>query len=355
MPDRIPGHTCQETKPVSIKDGGSALAPTPTCGPTGGSVWRSSNRVFGIFEPREELAPEFGACYQPVETRLCLTPVEKQMLAALRLQRANIIAAEQRFRVDRRAIAGAIAWEMMEDPMTRFREHDPLPARGMGWGQIHRYSLRLSSLLGASTIAQEVEDAGYLPKQSDSERKRICSSPEGSIIYIGGIMAAIAEVPESMGFEEDIRSNPAILTNVYHGKTLKSWRADLAKKLSTKGRSATFEAGTDMAIWVGRNLTFLEEAVGSPDLPESAPGYTSPLPDQSIIVGRGSALSDIAQAQYGSADLWPLIYDSNRATIGANPNLIQPGTKLTLPPLSRYTDQEIADAKRRAPSWKNYK
>jgi hypothetical protein len=41
-----------------------------------------------------------------------------QVLAALRSQRANILAAEQTFGVDRRAIAGAIAWEMWRIPRT---------------------------------------------------------------------------------------------------------------------------------------------------------------------------------------------------------------------------------------------
>lgn len=287
MADRVPGSTCQGTKPENVKDGGSALASTPSRGPTG-TVWNLPGA-------KETLAPEFGACYPPVVTTLCLTSEEMQLLSALRSQRGNIIAQEQKFRVDRRAIAGAIAWEMMIDPMVQYRKYDPLPFRGMGWGQVHRYNIRkkeaplriLGSIISGNpapavgifdfdTMAKQVEAEGYLPPVSDEERLKICSSPEGSILYVAGIMAAIAEAPEKMGFEEDIRSNPAILANVYHGMTLKDWRAHLTKKMAAEGKGAVFEAGTDMGIWVRHNLAFLEEAVGAPDLPESAPGYCAP-------------------------------------------------------------------------------
>lgn len=67
-----------------------------------------------------------------------------------------------------------------------------------------------------------------------------------------------------------------------------------------------------------------------------------------------STLSGIAKAEYGTWELWPLIYDLNKDKIGANPNRIRPGLQLLVLPLPRYTEQEIASAKRRAPTWKNY-
>jgi len=367
MPDRVPGSTCQGTKPVKVQDGGTALSPTPPRGPTG-SVWRPHP------ESPETLAPEFGACYPEVLTSMCLTAEEMQLLSGLRSQKANIITAEQTFRVDRRAIAGAIAWEMMEDPMTKYRKYDPLPFRGMGWGQIHRYNIRKKEVPGRllrgiittnpgpilgvfdfDTMAKQVEEAGYLPKRTNAERERICSSPEGSITYVAGIMAAIAEAPEIIGFEEDIRSNPAVLTNVYHGSTLKTWKEHLADKLAKEGKGAVFEAATDMGVWVAKNLDFLEEAVGSPDLPDSAPGFSNMPPGKSVVVQKGWTLSGIAQTEYGDEELWPLIYDANKAKIGGNPNLIQPFTVLSVVSLNRFSADELADAKKRAPTWKNYK
>lgn len=67
-----------------------------------------------------------------------------------------------------------------------------------------------------------------------------------------------------------------------------------------------------------------------------------------------SSLSGIAKAQYGDFNLWPLIFDLNKHKIGSNPNRITPGMKLLLLPLQRYTAGELADARRRAPSWRNY-
>ena len=359
MADRVPGHTCLATKPVSVQDGGTALSPTPTRGPTRGVG---------------DVSPEIGASYLPVVTSLCLDPAQMQVLAALRSQRNNIIAAEQTFRVDRRAIAGAIAWEMLENPPDMKRKVgsalDPIP-RSVGWGKVHLFNInkKRGFLAGVSggwiqgliamhdfeTIAKETEDAGYLPKQSFNDRRRLLASPQGAITYIGGIMAAIADIPESMGFEEDIRSNPMILTNVFQGETLKSWKEKLTIKMAKVGKDAPFEAGNDMGIWVGKNLAFLEDAVGDPDLPESAPGFSSVPAGKVVVVMKGSCLSDIAQKEYGDSDLWPLLYDANKAKIGSNPNVIQPGQMLSVTPLSGYTDNQIADAKQRGPTWKNYK
>jgi hypothetical protein len=67
-----------------------------------------------------------------------------------------------------------------------------------------------------------------------------------------------------------------------------------------------------------------------------------------------STLSGIAKAQYGDFNLWPLIYDLNREKIGANPNRLKPGTKLLLLPLERYNAAELAAARKRGPTWRDY-
>lgn len=51
----------------------------------------------------------------------------------------------------------------------------------------------------------------------------------------------------------------------------------------------------------------------------------------SYTVKAGDTLSHIAQRYYGKASDWRRIYDANRATV-ANPDLIQPGQQLTIPP-----------------------
>jgi hypothetical protein len=229
----------------------------------------------------------------PVETRLCLDGAQMQVLAALRAYQSEIIAAEQKFRVDRRALAGAIAWEMLENPPGRMRRAArsvmPVP-RTVGWAKVHLFNFSksgafwggvgsgpLGALAGAldfNTIAKETEDAGYLPKLSFNDRKELLATPEGAIKYVAAIMAAVAELAERYGFD-DIRSDPAILTNVFQGETLKSWE----EKLRKKPAGTPFVAGNDMALWVGRNMTFLEDGVGAPDLPESQPGFSAaPVP-----------------------------------------------------------------------------
>jgi len=52
---------------------------------------------------------------------------------------------------------------------------------------------------------------------------------------------------------------------------------------------------------------------------------------QSYIVKSGDSLSKIAKHLYGDANKWHAIFDANRDKI-KNPDLIQPGQVLTLPP-----------------------
>ena len=73
-----------------------------------------------------------------------------------------------------------------------------------------------------------------------------------------------------------------------------------------------------------------------------------------VPVTPGASLSSIAKARYGDFNLWPLIYDLNKDTIGSNPNLVKAGTILVLLPIERYTATEIAEARKRAPIWKSY-
>lgn len=60
---------------------------------------------------------------------------------------------------------------------------------------------------------------------------------------------------------------------------------------------------------------------------------TAPAADQaqSYTVQSGDSLSKIAKHVYGDANKWRTIFDANRDKI-KNPDLIQPGQVLTLPP-----------------------
>ena len=51
------------------------------------------------------------------------------------------------------------------------------------------------------------------------------------------------------------------------------------------------------------------------------------------VVG-GDTLRTISQKFYGTPDKWQVIYDANKAIIGANPDLIKPGQMLSIPSLT---------------------
>jgi nucleoid-associated protein YgaU len=43
-------------------------------------------------------------------------------------------------------------------------------------------------------------------------------------------------------------------------------------------------------------------------------------------------LTRIAQTRYGDAEMWRAIYDANRNTIGVDPDRLEVGMRLRLPP-----------------------
>lgn len=60
-------------------------------------------------------------------------------------------------------------------------------------------------------------------------------------------------------------------------------------------------------------------------------------------------LTTMAKDHYGDFNLWPYIYEENKVFLG-HPDRIKPGTKVVIPPLSKYgvkkTPEDIAKAKR---------
>jgi LysM domain len=68
-----------------------------------------------------------------------------------------------------------------------------------------------------------------------------------------------------------------------------------------------------------------------------APAALAPTTDTVenwTTVSTDGSLWQIAEKEYGNGNLWTKIYDANKATIGSNPNLIQPGMKLKIPALN---------------------
>ena len=63
----------------------------------------------------------------------------------------------------------------------------------------------------------------------------------------------------------------------------------------------------------------------------TAPKLAAPPPPERYTVVAGDSLSKIAKKQYGDASQWKRIFEANRDQI-KNPDLIQPGWKLVIPP-----------------------
>jgi hypothetical protein len=164
-------------------------------------------------------------------------------LSWLEAHQAKIVDVERRRRVDRRAIAAAIAWEALENTTW------PFSRRAVGVGKVHV----------KSSVVQQVEAAGYMPGHSDEAREALLRNADDAIEYIGAIMEAQADIAEGSG--RDIRRRVDILTNEYNGRDLEQWRQHLARKKP----GAPLVPENPMALWARDNLWYIELGVGTPD------------------------------------------------------------------------------------------
>lgn len=247
--ERTPGSVCQLERPIHIDDGTSCLAASSPPGPTTSVPPPHSIRYL----PGEEVSFELkDAPFMCVNTTLsAISLAEMRVLAWLREYQTQIVGAELRFRVDRRAIAGAIAWEALENV-----RHWSLRAVGPAKSHLWNFALNPSD-----TLVKQVEDAGLLPKQDYAERQRLLHTPSGAISYIAAAMKAAADLTEGAGLGS-IRCRPEILTNFWQGSDLAQWKAHLAAKKPADG----FKPANPMALWVTTHLRYLEDAVGKPQL-----------------------------------------------------------------------------------------
>lgn len=69
-----------------------------------------------------------------------------------------------------------------------------------------------------------------------------------------------------------------------------------------------------------------------PDDDRIATGKKSTLSTQHTVIA-GESLSKIAAHYYGDAAKWEIIYEANKALIGANPDLLKAGQVLKVPKL----------------------
>lgn len=198
-----------------------------------------------------------------------LSPEETHVLSWLQTHQPDIVAAEGDWHVDRRALAGAIAWEALVNVHS-----SPIDGAGraIGPGKVH-YSTEITWGEG-NPVAKQVEDRGYLPQVTMAARRQLLRSPAGAIRYIGAIMCAFADIASQYGFTNTRCDPRLILTNPYQGNDLTSWAALLAKKNS----GDTLEPGNPMCVWLQgpSRISFLEAGVGKPDTSICQPAYIGP-------------------------------------------------------------------------------
>ena len=166
----------------------------------------------------------------------------------LSLHKNEIIKAEADWHVSRLAIAGAIAWEALVNPQA-------FSAKSVGPGKMH-----LVGESGQLSWPEVVEGTGRMKQVPELLRRIIMARPDVAISYIGAALDVAATISEHYGW--NIRNNPEILGQVYHGWTAEEW----LNNMSTKPEKAPFmiKPGA-MGKWIEDNRKYLEAAVGHPE------------------------------------------------------------------------------------------
>ena len=200
---------------------------------------------------------------------------EMQVLAWLQKYRGEIVAAARKHKVDRRAIAGAIAWEALRNVkgavLGGMRRATGIV---VGPGKPHLVEPHVCAIMGSGlllpcvtdddTWPRAVEDAGLVKKQTLDDRTALLKTPAGSIEYIAATMDLIAQTYETAGSpghcEPSIRHNPIILTNVYNGRGPQEW----ARRVKEIKPTDELKGGNRMDVWVANHMQYLEDGVGTP-------------------------------------------------------------------------------------------
>jgi hypothetical protein len=182
-------------------------------------------------------------------TRLPRT--EMHVLAWLQKHQPEIASAAGQFKVDRRAIAGAIAWEAIVQVKGS-------SVRAVGPGKAHSWEFR-----GMAAV-DEVEKMGYMPRSGSEDRQReILETAAGSTRYIGAIMSACADISARHGLQ--IRDDPGVLTTIYQGWKPSEWEEHMEDRAEDHPAGSPWPrpvVANPMGLWVDQHLPYLEEAVG---------------------------------------------------------------------------------------------
>ena len=168
----------------------------------------------------------------------------------MKKNKGSIIAAEKRWRVDRRAIADVVMYEAIQNP-------EPLASlilsRFAGPGKLHYKAQRFGE---GEPVTKEVEDLGYLPRRSVGARKVYLETDSGSIEYIGAIFRAFSDLGGHHGYS--LSCNVPMLGTFYS-----SWTLSEARSFLTRSHPRTLRpnrAGT----WMEQQILFVQRIVGTP-------------------------------------------------------------------------------------------
>jgi hypothetical protein len=176
---------------------------------------------------------------------------------------SGIVATEQGYSIDRRAIAGAIAWEALQNPkdsLTQELRTATGTARFSGPGKVHykeSVSPTTSLTPPGTTAAIEIEQRGKLPVRTEEQRRQILATTAGALRYTGAIMREFSDVAARSGYYLDC--DPPSLTTFFN-----AWDIAEAEALFSRRRAPMPIVPNEMGTWVTENMTFLEHAVGKP-------------------------------------------------------------------------------------------
>ncbi len=170
----------------------------------------------------------------------------------LYFHQADIKTHERKFHIDRRAIAGAIAWEALENIWSTQMFG---AARFIGAGKVHFKENYSSEGL---PISKQIEDINLLPKQNQTDRKKILQTPNGSIEYIAAIMRALSDIAFQSGYLLDC--NPGILTTLFNSMDLYTAKAHFKNKKYPAELNPN-----QMGTWVIGSLDWIEDIIGKPN------------------------------------------------------------------------------------------
>ena len=176
---------------------------------------------------------------------------------------SGIVATEQTYSIDRRAIAGAIAWEALRNPKDSLElelRTATGTARFSGPGKVHyKFSFFPTTSLTPPgiTAAIEIEQRGKLPVQTVEQRRQIVATTPGALRYIGALMREFSDIAAQSGYYLDC--DPPSLTTFFN-----SWDIHRVESHFSEKRVPAAIVPNEMGTWVKENMTFIEKAVGKP-------------------------------------------------------------------------------------------